>query len=240
MRPTKTSEQFIQDAKEKHGELYDYSQVNYINNATKVSIACLKHGVWRQTPNAHLKGKGCPKCADKTKTTEQFIQDAKEVHGELYDYRQVNYVNCRQKVSITCPKHGTWKQKPGNHLAGRGCPKCTSRTSKSEVQWLDSLGIPEEFRQYKIKIGKKTYKVDGYDPVTNTVYEFHGDFWHGNLNLYDPNQKNPLNKKTFLQLFKETTKRARTIKTKYNLVSIWESDWKTQQDNTKNSQLPAA
>ena len=54
---------FIKDAKNIHGSKYDYSKVNYTNNHTKVTITCRKHGDFEQTPNSHLNGRGCPKCA---------------------------------------------------------------------------------------------------------------------------------------------------------------------------------
>lgn len=50
---------FINQSKEKHGCKYDYSLVEYKNNRTKVKIIS-KHGVFKQTPNSHLSGSGCP------------------------------------------------------------------------------------------------------------------------------------------------------------------------------------
>lgn len=58
-----TKQEFIEKARAKHGCKYDYSKVEYINNHTKVCIICPEHGEFWQTPNKHLSGQGCPKCA---------------------------------------------------------------------------------------------------------------------------------------------------------------------------------
>ena len=62
-------------------------------------------------------------------TTEEFIQKAKAIHGDKYDYSKVDYVNNRTKVTIICPKHGEFLQLPAEHLRGRGCSKCSREIS---------------------------------------------------------------------------------------------------------------
>lgn len=57
-------------------------------------------------------------------TTEEFIAKAKGVHGDLYDYSHVKYVDYRSKVCVFCSKHGEFWQRPDTHLQGKGCPKC--------------------------------------------------------------------------------------------------------------------
>jgi hypothetical protein len=57
-------------------------------------------------------------------TTETFIQRAREVHGDKYDYSKVNYINSYTKVEIICPIHGSFWQTPGHHLYGEGCKHC--------------------------------------------------------------------------------------------------------------------
>jgi hypothetical protein len=76
------NEIFIEKAKLKHGDKYDYSLVNYINNSTKVKIICNVegHGVFEQTPSLHTSGSGCRKCGTinfinkMSKTKEKFIE----------------------------------------------------------------------------------------------------------------------------------------------------------------------
>lgn len=55
--------EFITRAREIHGDKYDYSLVEYISNKILVKIICSKHGVFEQTPNSHLRGRGCPQCS---------------------------------------------------------------------------------------------------------------------------------------------------------------------------------
>jgi hypothetical protein len=123
-----TTETFIAKAKEVHGDRYNYSLVEYVNNAAKVKIICSEHGVFEQKPNNHLKGRGCRHCAGIAKgTTEAFIAKAKEVHGDNYDYRLVDYVNAYTKVKIICSEHGVFEKTPSNHLNGQGCSHCAGK-----------------------------------------------------------------------------------------------------------------
>lgn len=126
------NEEFISSAKTVHGDKYDYSLVNYINTESFVKIICPNHGVFTQRPHAHLRGRGCPDCgvekrsSVKRKTTEMFIQEARSIHGNEYDYSHVNYVNCDEPVEIICKIHGPYFQTPYRHnnLAS-GCPRCS-------------------------------------------------------------------------------------------------------------------
>jgi hypothetical protein len=94
-----------------------------------------------------------------------------------------------------------------------------------ETVWLDSLFIPDEYRQKILYIGNKRIKVDAFDPTTNTIYEFWGDYWHGNPIKYSPDGINVKNKKTFGELFKITqVKRQMIIEAGYNLVEKWETE----------------
>ena len=125
-----TVQEFTEKAKKVHGDKYDYSKVEYINNKTKVCIICPEHGEFWQTPDSHLRGRGCRQCSIKSMkdkqrlSTEDFIEKAKEIHGNKYDYSKVDYVNSQTKVCIICPKHGEFWQTPLNHLKGKGCPDC--------------------------------------------------------------------------------------------------------------------
>ncbi len=127
-----TNSSFIEKAKSVHGNKYDYSLVNYKNNSTPVEIICHQkdangneHGVFIQTPRNHLQGDGCPKCFKSfKKTTEEFIQQARAVHGDKYDYSKVVYNGNKTPITIICPKHGEFTQTPIYHLQGHGCQKC--------------------------------------------------------------------------------------------------------------------
>lgn len=97
---------------------------------------------------------------------------------------------------------------------------------KISQKWLDSLEIPNKYREKRIKINGKTFITDAYVPETNTVYEFNGDFWHGNPQIYKPDDINVVSKKTFSKLYKQTVEKANLIKKAgYLLISIWEHDF---------------
>ena len=127
---TNTTDNFIKRAKEIHGEKYDYSKVEYLNNRTKVCIICPEHGEFWQRPNEHLNGRGCHECAKERNRKKMampkdvFIERCKEIYGDKYDYSKVEYVNNHTKVCIICPEHGEFWQIPSSHLQGKGCPKC--------------------------------------------------------------------------------------------------------------------
>jgi hypothetical protein len=139
------------------------------------------------------------------------------------------YVDYYTPITIICPKHGEFKQRPFKHLCGNGCLKCVTIVSKQETAWLDYLNIPQEYRQIYIKINNKKYYADAYDPNTKTVYEFYGDFWHGNPNnpRFPPENINKRVKKPFKQLYEDTLKKEEQLNNAgYRVISIWEFDWK--------------
>ena len=173
---------FIEKAKQIHGDRYDYSKVEYVNTKTKVCIVCPKHGEFWQTPDSHLRGKGCLKCFEIKKktlynlTNEQYISKAKLVHGDKYDYSKVEYVNAKTKVCIVCPKHGEFWQIPYVHLSGCGCPKC------GIIDKGDNSLNTKDFIEKSILIhgDKYDYSKSVYDKARNKILincPKHGDFW---------------------------------------------------------------
>ena len=120
-----TSNEFIIKAKQAHGDTYNYVLVNYKTTVEKVQIVCHEHGVFKQTPRDHLKGKGCPKCGGRAPVTQKdFVMRSIKIHGNKYDYSLAKYVKRKNKVIIICPIHGKFKQTPNAHLNGHGCPEC--------------------------------------------------------------------------------------------------------------------
>src|SRR4051812_41756005 len=121
------SEKFIEKAKIIHNDKYDYSKTNYTNSKTKIKIICPVHGEFEQTPTDHLRGRNCFKCGvgirskNRTKTTKEFVEKAKTIHGDKYNYHLTAYKNANQKIKITCLIHGEFEQTPNNHLSGKGC-----------------------------------------------------------------------------------------------------------------------
>jgi len=227
-----TLDEFILKSQKIHGDKYEYSNFIYINYHTKSYITCKKHGGFNQTPDAHLSGRGCPKCGNENNKAHQpsnikkFIKKIKLIHSNRYDYTHSKYINSRTKIKIICKKHGVFFQLPSIHLLGQGCPKCHHRISKPETEFLNYLHVPDtrETRQKYLSIGK--IKVDGFDANTNTIYEFLGDYWHGNPKKFNPNDINKSNKKTFGELYNYTFQRLDELKKLgYSIKYIWEYDW---------------
>lgn len=155
---------FIDKAKQIHGDKYDYSRVVYVNTHTKVEIICPEHGEFWQTPAKHLAGKGCQKCAnekhslDKLSNTEKFIEKAREIHGDKYDYSNVVYKDAHSKVCIICPEHGEFWQIPNDHTSQRhGCPKCAGN---------ERITL-EEFKERCYGIFGDKYCYDNVTEITN-------------------------------------------------------------------------
>jgi hypothetical protein len=174
-RKKSSIEDFIEKSKKVHGDKYDYSKVEYDKNNVKVCIICPEHGEFYQQPRSHIVGCCCPKCdADnKRKTTEQFIERAKEVHDDDYDYSKVEYVNGKTKVCIICPKHGEFLQIPNNHLHGQGCPKCNS--SKLEEEVKNCFPEFEQQKTFDWLRDKKPLRLDFYDDDLKLGIECQGE-----------------------------------------------------------------
>ncbi|QPB09228.1 hypothetical protein PQB86_gp133 [Klebsiella phage Miami] len=131
----KTTEDFIKEAKAIHGETYDYSQTVYSNGHFPVKIICRTHGVFYQTPSNHIGAHkhGCQKCVyDSLRLGSKiFIDRAKEVHGDRYDYSKVVYNKNSEEVVIVCKEHGEFKQTPNTHTVDKsGCPSCSKKFTR--------------------------------------------------------------------------------------------------------------
>lgn len=147
MSKRKTTEQFIQDARSVHGDRYDYSCVVYTHGKAKVKIICWVHGLFEQIPTGHLAGKGCQKCACNEKlTTEQFIEKAKHLHGDKYDYSLVNYITGKGKVKIICKNHGVFEQKAESHLQRIGCAKCAGLYSPNTEEFIIKANEKHDYK----------------------------------------------------------------------------------------------
>lgn len=234
---TNSVELFIQKAIEVHGNKYDYSSINYINTLTKVNIICPIHGLFEQQPSNHISSKqGCPICGGSQKLSRtQFIQQATIIHNNTYDYSLVEYINAQHPVIIICPIHGQFIQSPSNHTNynKNGCPACSHRGySKMCIKWLNQLMYTENINIQHIdnggeyKIPNTKLKADGYCVETNTIYEFYGDYWHGNPKIHLPDIINKVNYKSMGELYQKTIEREnQIISMGYNLVVMWESDY---------------
>jgi len=173
-RKKRTTEQFIEESIIVHNNKYDYSKVNLINMSSKVEIIHPTRGSFWQTPRNHLQGFN----HKFNKTTEQFIKDAKNIHGNEYDYSKVDYIKAIEKVEIICLSHGSFFKTPNNHLSKKqGCPFCKN-ISKGELQirkYLNNNNIKfieqKTFPRCKYK---QVLHFDFYLPIKNTCIEYDG------------------------------------------------------------------
>lgn len=177
-----TREEIINKFKSVHGDRYDYSEVEYIRRSFKVKIKCNIHGVFEQSPDNHIAGKGCRLCGNisqskiKTKTTESFIRRSKSIHGNEYDYSKSVYKRSNIKLIVTCIKHGDFLVSPGNHLKGKGCPDC-GRIKISKIKTCTN----EIFIEKSISIhgNKYDYSLVNYVNARTKVIivcKVHGEF----------------------------------------------------------------
>ena len=188
---------FIERSIMKYGNKYDYSDVVFIDYRTKVKIKCNIHGYFLQTPADHCENKvGCRKCHFNNlshmfkKSKEEFIRDARIVHGDKYDYSNVDYINNKVDVIIKCKScNFIFKQKPDKHINDvQGCPAC--RKSKGETlisTWLSNNKIEfvtEKTFDHLNGIGGGKLRYDFYIPCKNLLIEYDGlqHFIHGYFN----------------------------------------------------------
>ena len=240
MSNIKSIENFIEDAVKIHKNKYNYSNSIYLNSNKKIEILCPIHGYFKQTPHYHLSGSGCKLCGygiikiKLTKSKSRFIEDAINIHGNAFCYDKTIYINDDTKIKIICNKHKhEFLQKPNNHLQGNGCPKCKGTISKQETLFLDILNI--NTRNFYIS----PYRVDGYDQTKNTIYEFLGDYWHGNPEKFKPEDINLTCKKSYKTLYDETFEKFECLnKNGYKIKYIWEKDWTIWKKSNQFEKLP--
>lgn len=182
---TYSKQDFIKKASLIHNNKYNYIYSNYINSREKVLIICPIHGPFQQIPNNHLRGAGCPKCgfeesvSKRTKSLNDFIQQASKKHNNYYSYSKSQYTGCFEKVVITCPIHGDFLQRAYAHLSGQGCPECNkSKGEKLIENFLQENRINYIF-QYEVEIDPNINSsgfayIDFYLPDYDVFIEYNG------------------------------------------------------------------
>lgn len=214
----------------------------------KIKFMCPRgHPAWEATPASILSGHGCPMCGviksndTHQYTHQQFLQLIKQ-RNEQHPTKRVQvvdgqqYKGYRQPLAFMCDYNHKWTTLPDNILNGRaGCPFCAqSKTfSHMAIEWLTEIeqreGIKIQHRGNSDKeytIPGTKYVVDGFCPDTNTVYEFHGNYWHGNPRMYARSDINERIGKSYGELYDATIKKERVIQELgYNLVVMWEDQY---------------
>lgn len=164
MRRVHNTEEFIARAIQIHGRVYDYSKVKYVKTSKKVIIVCPVHGEFEQTPQKHLSGQGCPICGrERTRLgKDEFIRQARLIHGDKYDYSKVVYQSTSKPVVIICPIHGEFLQTPKCHIGLRqNCPKCGHKAAGKKRRGVHNVAHRKDVKEKK----RKTF-LERYGAVT--------------------------------------------------------------------------
>jgi hypothetical protein len=227
---THSLDKFIEKARRKHGDRYDYSLVKYVNAKTKVEITCPDHGSFWQEPNSHTStGVGCPECgllAASIKlrgSNDDFVDRSKIIHGS-YNYETTEYINTNTKVEITCPEHGSFWQTPSNHLhLKHGCPKCVavkeSNGEKELVSFVMSLTSEEVILHDRSLLGRS--EVDIYIPSLKVAFEYNGMYWHSDIH-------DRITRNYHYNKWKQLSDQG------IRLISVYENVWKDRNDQIKS------
>ena len=263
-KTTKPLEQYLLEIREKWGDLFSYPNIHseYKNGSSRITIHCetCNHD-FKKRAASHLyynlgksgRRTGCPHCGAMNRNErfrelqksrhiprDQIIADLQAQCGDEYELidLETNYQDLSTKIPVRHRKCGrVFTPVPINFRAGKKkCPHCVHRVSNNETRWLDFLGV--EQRQLWITLpNRKRICVDGYDPRTNTIFEFHGDYWHGNPNLYPAAGINGRTKRTHGESYQRTLAKEQAILAAgYRLVTIWESEWLELEKSLKTSE----
>lgn len=158
--------QLLTDFKSIHGDLYNYSKINYMNSNIPIEIICKKHGSFFQQSSNHKMGAGCPNCSF-SKNAEiskfpinEWIQQSHLKHKNKYDYKLVHlkYNNAHTKVEIICPIHGKFLQTAKVHKQGSGCPQCGEYGFNNKQPAILYYISIDNGRAYKIGITNRSVK----------------------------------------------------------------------------------
>lgn len=174
-----TTEEWINKARIKHGDKYDYSKSVYTGSRDRIIITCPKHGDFTAISELHIsRGDGCPECASLAKSSklslsnEEFINRLRDMFGDNYDYSKVKYNGTRGYVTIVCPKHGEFKARVGTLSRGVGCLKCKE---EERLKKFNDLYI-KKFKEYYPDLDYSKTVYTGWDTRIVITCPKHGDF----------------------------------------------------------------
>ena len=177
-----TLEDFIMRGKELYGEKYGYDKTMYKSFSKKVIVTCPIHGDFEIFPKKFLHGVDCPECRKesfgiKDMTRESFIEEAKKIHGEKFDYSKVEFKNKYTPVIIICPEHGEFTQKPYAHLNGSGCKRCSIGASRKKGRMSQEEFISKASAIHNSKYDYSKAVYEGTDKKVCIICPEHGEFW---------------------------------------------------------------
>lgn len=178
-----TTQYFVERAKSIYGDKYDYSNTKYINTEIPLIITCPKHGDFTIRAHKFLKGRECKKCKQTKNrttyhlTTEQFVEKAKEIHVNKYDYTKTNYINQKTKITVTCLKHGDFEVVPNYHITDKvGCKICGKESIKEKTSYTTESFIKKCEQIYNFKYDYSFVEYLGYNKKVSIICPIHGEF----------------------------------------------------------------
>lgn len=216
-----------------------------ISSTVKLKMACPVHAhTWIVTPMKILQTEhGCPKCAQanvglaiskKLLSTSQLRHHLEQHAPSLRIVRREECAqsdNQRYKFRVRCGFCNHTEVLSGSMIRRlTGCPSCqpsklTGSRSKICNNWLGEISILYGIRikghnskEHVVTVDGKNLRVDGYHKGSNTVFEFLGDYWHGNPRSGFATQRAESYEKTIRRLVK--------LSRAYNVIYVWETDYK--------------
>lgn len=176
---SKTTLEFVEGCKKIHGDKYSYDNTIYYGNKLKVIISCLIHGEFSISAGHHLNGHGCQRCANcYRRTTTEFINDSRKIHGDKYDYSLAEYTRSNVKAKIICKRHGIFMQTPSHHLMGVGCPSCLQSRGENEIErqlkLANILFVKQKTFDGCLSDSGNKLRFDFFIPAHNICIEFDG------------------------------------------------------------------
>ncbi len=184
-----TNDEFISRCKKIHGNKFDYSETNYTGDNQKVKIKCPIHGYFSQLARNHLNTYGCQLCSNKqlslakSNNLQDFLNKAKSIHGDEYDYSKSVYISAKTKIIVICKTHGEFLVTPDNHTHGSKCKKCSDKINNDNQIRLSK----EEVLLRCKKVHGDRYTYTNMDEYKNTkqkmeiICKEHGPFYQ-NMN----------------------------------------------------------
>lgn len=145
------AEDFINKAIKVHGDKYDYSKVNYINNKTDVLITCKEHGDFYQSPHNHLQGKGCPFC--KESHLENVVKQSLFEHKITFEYQKrfkwlglqsLDFYLPDYKIAIECQGEQHYKEGHFNESLSEQIKRDNEKKEKCKHNGIQILYFASE------------------------------------------------------------------------------------------------
>lgn len=204
---------------------WSYDFTTFVGMAKHIRAHCAIHGEFYASPNNLLRNSGCVKCGEakhrqfalsRMKTTEEWVAEARKVHGDVYDYSRSVYLGDKKPITITCKKHGDFVSRTDGHIYdSNGCPRCSHHLSKGEdavFRFLSNLTRAEQRNHTVIK----PKELDIYMPDVHLAVEYCGEYHHAHKDADDERA----NKHKHFRKYQDC--KARGIR----LITLYETEWK--------------